>query len=79
MLSHGGDLYFGKVWVVSEVLQSGRDTYTVFLTSRSEYLDHLRRKSDKTDLSFELLEFARQTAASVSERRRRWKYRDYEP
>ena len=62
--SHGGHFYLAKVWVVAEALQSGRDTYTVFLTSRSEYLDHLRHESNKPDLAVELLELARHTTAA---------------
>ena len=79
ILSHGGHFYLGKVWVVAEVLQSGRDTYTVFLMGRREYLDHIRHKSDKPDLAVELLELARHTTASVTERRRRWKHRHHQP
>jgi len=75
ILSHGGHFHFGKTWVVSEVLQSGRNTYTVDLMGRSEYLDHLRHRSDKPDLAVELLELARHTTASVTELRRRWTHR----
>ena len=77
--SHGGHYYFGRVWVVDEVLQSGRDTYTVFLVARDEYVEHLRRGSVYPDLGEELLELARHAAATVNEQRRRWKYRDYLP
>jgi hypothetical protein len=76
--SYGGDSYFGRVWVVEEVLQSGRDTYTVFLVGRDEYLEHLRRSSLYPDLGEELLELARRAAATVKEQRRRRKYRDYQ-
>ena len=50
----------GKVWIVDEVLQSGRETYTVFCVGRLEYRDALRRRSGGTsDLATELLEAAR--------------------
>lgn len=79
ILSHGGHPYFGRVWVVDEVLQSGRDTYTVFCVGRREYVDKLRHGSDrKPDLATELLELARHTTATVSEQRRRWKYRHHQ-
>jgi hypothetical protein len=77
--SHGGHYYFGKAWVVDEVLQSGRNTYTVFLVGRDEYLEHRRRSSPSPDLGEELLELARHAAARVKEQRRRRKYRDYQP
>jgi hypothetical protein len=79
ILSHRGHYYFGKVWVVDEVLRSGRDTYTVFLVDRSEYLDHLRHGSGKPDLAAELLELARHTSTTISERRRGWKHRNHQP
>jgi hypothetical protein len=78
--SHHGHFYWGQVWVVDEVLQSGRDTYTVFCVGRSEYLDGLRHRSGgKPDLAAELLELARRTSETVTERRRRWKYRNSQP
>jgi hypothetical protein len=78
--SHHGHFYWGQVWVVDEVLQSGRDTYTVFCVTRREYLDHLRhRASGKPDLASELLELARHASETVTERRRRWKYRNSQP
>jgi hypothetical protein len=73
--SYGGHYYFGKVWVVDEVLQSGRDTYTVFLVGRDEYLARLRGSTLYPDLGEELLEVARHAAAIAKEQRRRWKYR----
>jgi hypothetical protein len=76
--SHSGH-YYGRPWVVDEVLQSGRDTYTVFLVGRDEYLEHLRRSSPYPDLGEELLELARHAAGTVKGQRRRWKYRDYMP
>ena len=78
--SQGGDLYAGKVWVVDEVLQSGRDIYTVFCVGRDEYKDKRRHASEDTlDLAAELLEAARRTSRAVSEQRRRWKHRNYLP
>jgi hypothetical protein len=71
--SHGGHWNYGRIWVVDEVLQSGRDTFTVHLVSRNEFLE--RRQDRKPDLAADLLELARHTSATVSERRHRWKYR----
>ena len=76
----GGNVYWGRVWIVDEVLQSGRNSYTVFCVGRSAYLDKLRHGSEhRPDLSTELLELARHTSETVSERRRRWKYRNHPP
>jgi hypothetical protein len=78
--SYRGDFYWGQVWVVDEVLQSGRDTYTVFCVGRREYVDRLRHRSGgKPDLAAELIELARHTSETVTERRRRWKYRNSQP
>jgi hypothetical protein len=77
--SHSDHVYLGSVWVVDEVLQSGRDTYTVFLVGRSDYLDHLRNRSDEPDLAAELVELARHSSATVSEQRHRRKYRHHQP
>ena len=78
--SHGGASYRGRPWVVDEVLQSGRATYTVFCVDRREYLDSLRHGSrDAPELAAELLELARRTASTVTEQRRRWKHRHYQP
>ena len=75
-----GSEYWGRVWVVDEVLQSGRNAYTVFCVGRDRYLDNLRNpRGFLPDLDAELLELARHTSASVSERRRRRKYRNYLP
>ena len=69
-----------QVWIVDEVLQSGRNTYTVFCVGRGEYLDGLRRGHGGTpDLGAELLDVARRTNESVTEKRRRWKRRHYLP
>jgi hypothetical protein len=72
-------IYRGKVWVVEEVLQSGRSTYTIFLTDRSEYLDRLRHGAERPDLADELLELARHTGATVNEQRRWWRHRRSRP
>jgi hypothetical protein len=69
-----------RFWIVDEVLQSGRDIYTVFCVGRDEYIDKLRHSSaDTLYLATELLEVARRTRQAVSERRHRWKYRNYMP
>jgi len=78
--SRGGHGFWGMTWVVDEVLQSGRDTYTVFCVSRSTYLDKLRNGPGfQPDLSAELLEAARRAREALSEQRRRRRYRDYYP
>jgi hypothetical protein len=75
--SDRGHWSWSQVWVVAEVLQSGRDTYTVFCVGRREHLDRLRhRSSGKPDLAAELLELARHTTETVTKQRRRWKYRN---
>jgi len=58
--------------LVDEVLQSGRDLYTVFLVDRKEYA-RKRRERSEGDLATELLEVARRTNESVQEVRRRKK------
>jgi hypothetical protein len=52
--------------VVDEVLQSGRDLYTVFLVDRKEYA----RERSEGDLATELLEVARRANESVRDVRR---------
>ena len=77
ILSYSGHFHFGRVWVVDEVLQSGRAVYTVFCVTRADYLDKLRHgTSQRPDLAAELLELARHAGATVSEQRRRWKHRN---
>lgn len=77
--SHDGDLLWGRVWVVDEVLQSGVDTYTVFCVGRDEYVEKLRSGAGATpDLAAELLELARHASETVRERRRRWRNRNYQ-
>jgi hypothetical protein len=61
----------GQVWVVDEVVQSGRNTYTVYCVDRRHYLKRLRRSSLLPDLGEEILELVRHTRATVSDRRRR--------
>jgi hypothetical protein len=76
--SREGDPYRSRVWVVDEVLQSGRATYTVFCVGRDEYVERLRHGSGrKPDMAAELMEAARRAGQTVSEGRRRWKYRHY--
>ena len=70
----------GAAWIVDEVLQSGRETYTVFCLSRRDYVDRLRHRSDRPSvLAGELMEAARHTSEIVTERKRRWKLRHYLP
>ena len=70
----------GKAWTVDEVLQSGRETYTVFCVDRREYRDRNRRRSDgTTDLATELLEAARNAREGVTARRHRRRSRHYLP
>jgi hypothetical protein len=77
--SHHGHFFWGRVWVVDEVLQSGADTYTVFCVGREEYVENLRHGSGGTpDLAAQLLELTRHTSETVRERRRRWKNRNYQ-
>jgi hypothetical protein len=77
---HGGHGYRAQVWIVDEVLRSGRDTYTVFCIGRSEYLDHLRNGAGfQPDLDAELLEAVRRMKSAIAEGRRRWTYRHYLP
>jgi len=70
--SAGGHGYWGRTWVVDDVLQSGRDLYTVFLVDRTEYI-RKRRDRSEADLATELLEVVRRTNESVHEVRRRKK------
>jgi hypothetical protein len=75
-----GDECWGRVWVVDTVLQSGRNAYTVFCVGRDQYLDKLRNpRGFLPDLDVELLELARNTRETVSERRRRRRYRYHLP
>ena len=70
----------GAVWVVDVVLQSGRETYTVFCVDPREYTSARRRRSDRpNDMPAELLEAARRTSETVTERSHRRRLRDYKP
>jgi len=70
----------GSVWVVDDVLQSGRDTYTVFCVPRRQYRDALRHKSDdRRDLAAVLLEAARHASGAATERRHRRKLGRFRP
>lgn len=60
------------VWVVDMVLQSGRETYTVFCVDPREY-------SGASDLAAALLEAVRRTSETVTERSHRRRFRDYRP
>lgn len=62
----------GRRWVVAETLQSGRDTYTVSCVGRREFRKEVLHERD---LAGDLLELARRT----TERRRRWRNRNYVP
>jgi len=66
------------VWVVDVVLQSGRETYTVFCVDPREHSGARRRRQDgASDLSAELLKAARRTSETVTERSHRRRFRDY--
>jgi hypothetical protein len=70
----------GAVWIVDEVLQSGRETYTVHCLARRAYVRKLRdRATGDRDLAAELLEAARHTSEGVTERRHRRRYRPFRP
>lgn len=71
--------YWGNSWIVSEVLQSGRRTYTVFAGGKREYRESLHRSSAGSDLAAELLNLARHSASAAARTRRRWKNRHYLP
>ena len=77
---HGERGYWGRVWVVDEVMQSGAMTYIVFCVGWSQYRDNLRyRAGGELDMADKLLDLARLTRETVAEGRRRRKYRDYMP
>jgi hypothetical protein len=76
---YGGD-FCGRLWVVNDVTQIGGDTYAISCVERDEYLHNLQqRPGGKPDLSAELLERARRTTESITEERRKRKYRHYQP
>jgi hypothetical protein len=67
----------GAVWVVDAVMQSGRETYTVFCVDPQEYRARRRGPGGASDLAAELLEAARRTGESVTARSHRRRFRDY--
>jgi hypothetical protein len=77
--SEGGHYYWGRTWVVEEVLQSGINTYTVFLASRRDYARTRRESAGDVDMAAELLELARRAGATVEETRRRRRARRFLP
>ena len=77
--SQGGHYYWGRTSVVEKVLQSGINTYTVFLVSRREYTRNRRESAGELDMAGELLELARRARATVEETRRRRKSRRFLP
>ena len=74
----GGLGYWGGTFVVDELLQSGKNTYTVFLVDRRVYRRNRKERSEG-DLAAELLELARHTNQTLADARRRRRYRDYTP
>lgn len=70
---------YGHSWIVTEVLQSGQRTYTVFAGPMTTYRESLRRGSGGIDLAAELLNVARQSLNAAGRGRRRWRNRDYLP
>jgi hypothetical protein len=54
----------GRVWIVAEVLQSGRKTYTVFCVGRAEFLEEIGTPAAKRRvLADDLVTFARRSVA----------------
>jgi hypothetical protein len=70
---------YGHSWIVTEVLQSGQRTYTVFAGAMTTYRESLRRGSGGVDLAAELHNAARQSLDAAGKRRRRWRNRHYLP
>ena len=66
----------GDSWVVTEVLQSGRHTYTVFAGAMTDYRESLRRRSGGVDLAAELHNVVRQSLNVAGKSRRRGRKRD---
>ena len=69
----------GDAWIVLDVLQSGRRTYTVFAGTMRDYRGSLARSSGGLDLSAELLNLAHQSTTAASKTRQRWRNRNYLP
>ena len=70
---------YGSSWIVTEVLQSGVQTYTVFAGPMSDYRERRRREDAGVDLAAELLNVARQSLNAASRGRRRFRDRNYLP
>jgi hypothetical protein len=66
----------GREWLVSEALQSGRHTYTVFCVGQRASQEDV---AERRDLASGLLELARRSRDTVNKHRRRWKDRNYYP
>jgi hypothetical protein len=71
--------HWGNSWIVTDVLQSGQRTYTVFAGTMQDYRESLHRSSGGVDLSAELLNLARQSATVTAKTRRRWRNRNRPP
>jgi hypothetical protein len=71
--------HWGNSLIVTEVLQSGQRTYTVFAGTMRDYRESLHRSSGGVDLSAELLNLARQSATVTAKTRRRWRNRNRSP
>ena len=70
---------YGGSWIVTDVLQSGLRTYTVFAGPMTDYRASLRQEDGGIDLAAELLNVARQSLNAAGRARRRFKERDYLP
>jgi hypothetical protein len=70
---------YGSSWIVTEVLQSGQRTYTVFAGPMAEYRESLRRGDGGIDVAAELLNLARQSLDAAGRGRRRFRNRDGRP
>ena len=70
---------YGSSWIVTEVLQSGQRTYTVFAGPMAKYRESLRREDGGIDVAAELLNVARQSLNAAGRTRRRFRERDYLP
>ncbi|HYI75166.1 MAG TPA: hypothetical protein VEW90_07830, partial [Gaiellaceae bacterium] len=69
----------GSSWIVTEALQSGQRTYTVFAGPMTEYRESLRREDGGIDVAAELLNVARQSLNAAGRGRRRFKDRNSLP
>ena len=66
---------YGGSWIVTEALQSGQRTYTVFAGPMAGYRESLRREDGGIDLAAELLNLARQSLNAAGRGRRRFRDR----